>query len=301
MTMSELHLTCDACAEALGEYLEGDASIAMRSAVDRHVAGCTECAALLVDLRGITSAAGALPLLAPSRDLWSGIADRIDTPVVALGDRAAFVSVRRRWYAHPALVAAALVGVTAGVTHVLTRASLAPVSNEQRLASAPTVVTPGVVVAAGDSGRESAGAATVAAPSQGSASSGLSRVDLVTGAASGVMQPRAVQSPVRQWRPTGALLASASVPAFASHAGDPVYGTEIARLRQIVAERKSQLDPATVAVLEQSITVIDSAIAQSRAALAKDPASGMLATQLNHSLEKKVELLRTVATLPSAL
>ena len=34
-------------------------------------------------------------------------------------------------------------------------------------------------------------------------------------------------------------------------------------------------------------------------ALAKDPASGFLATQLNHSLEKKVELLRTAALLPS--
>jgi hypothetical protein len=80
---------------------------------------------------------------------------------------------------------------------------------------------------------------------------------------------------------------------------EPVYDHEINKLRRIVRERRSQLDPATVAVLEQSIAVIDSAIAQSRAALAKDPASGFLATQLNHSLEKKVELLRTAATLPS--
>ena len=35
------------------------------------------------------------------------------------------------------------------------------------------------------------------------------------------------------------------------------------------------------------------------AALAKDPASGFLANQLNHSLEKKVELLRTAAMLPA--
>ena len=79
----------------------------------------------------------------------------------------------------------------------------------------------------------------------------------------------------------------------------PVYDQEIGKLRAIVKERRAQLDPGTVAVLEQSIAVIDSAIAQSRAALAKDPASGFLATQLNHSLEKKVELLRTAALLPS--
>jgi hypothetical protein len=82
---------------------------------------------------------------------------------------------------------------------------------------------------------------------------------------------------------------------------EPVYDREILELRKIARERRSQLDPRTVAVLEQSIAVIDSAIAQSRAALAKDPASGFLATQLNHSLEKKVELLRTAALLPARI
>jgi hypothetical protein len=52
-------------------------------------------------------------------------------------------------------------------------------------------------------------------------------------------------------------------------------------------------------VLEQSIAVIDSAISQSRAALKADPASGFLAKELNNSLEKKVELLRTAAMLPA--
>jgi hypothetical protein len=80
---------------------------------------------------------------------------------------------------------------------------------------------------------------------------------------------------------------------------EPVYDREISKLRSIMKSRRSQLDPRTVAVLEQSIAVIDSAIAQSRAALAKDPASGFLAEQLNHSLEKKVELLRTAAMLPA--
>jgi hypothetical protein len=82
-------------------------------------------------------------------------------------------------------------------------------------------------------------------------------------------------------------------------AAEPVYDREIGKLRTIVRERRSSLDPKTVAVLEQSIAVIDSAIAQSRAALAKDPASGFLAEQLNRSLEKKVELLRTAALLPA--
>jgi len=40
-------------------------------------------------------------------------------------------------------------------------------------------------------------------------------------------------------------------------------------------------------------------VKQARAALARDPASGFLTGQLDAVLQKKVELLRTVALLPS--
>lgn len=52
-------------------------------------------------------------------------------------------------------------------------------------------------------------------------------------------------------------------------------------------------------VIEHNLAIIDAAIAQSRAALAKDPASGFLNDQLNSALDQKVELLRTVALLPA--
>ena len=77
------------------------------------------------------------------------------------------------------------------------------------------------------------------------------------------------------------------------------YDREIERLRTIVSERRTQLDTATIAVIEKNLKVIDQAIAQSRAALAKDPASRFLNDQLNRALDKKVELLRTVALLPA--
>jgi hypothetical protein len=77
------------------------------------------------------------------------------------------------------------------------------------------------------------------------------------------------------------------------------YDREIERLRTIVDERRTQLDTATIAVIEKNLKVIDQAIAQSRAALAKDPASWFLNDQLNRALDKKVELLRTVALLPA--
>jgi len=41
------------------------------------------------------------------------------------------------------------------------------------------------------------------------------------------------------------------------------------------------------------------AVKQARAALQRDPASGFLTEQLDNALQKKAELLRTVALLPS--
>jgi hypothetical protein len=70
-------------------------------------------------------------------------------------------------------------------------------------------------------------------------------------------------------------------------------------LQAIVSQRKTQLDSSTVAVIERNLQIIDAAIEQSRAALAKDPASIMLSQQLSHALDKKVELLRTAVMLPA--
>jgi hypothetical protein len=78
-----------------------------------------------------------------------------------------------------------------------------------------------------------------------------------------------------------------------------VYDQEIARLQHILRERRSTLDSGTVAVIERNLRIIDAAIEQSRAALEKDPASGLLNDQLNSALTQKVELLRTAALLPA--
>jgi hypothetical protein len=77
------------------------------------------------------------------------------------------------------------------------------------------------------------------------------------------------------------------------------YEREIDALRTIVRDRRSQLDPKTVAVIERNLSVIDSAIVESRTALQKDPKSAFLADQLDHALDTKLTLLRTVALLPA--
>jgi hypothetical protein len=77
------------------------------------------------------------------------------------------------------------------------------------------------------------------------------------------------------------------------------YDTEIAQLDSAVRLRRGDLDTTTVKIIEKNLLVIDKAIAESRAALAKDPHSRFLNDQLTRVLDQKVGLLRTAALLPA--
>jgi Putative zinc-finger len=280
-------LDCDGFAAALADYLEGDAPDAVRAAVEAHAEQCPACGALLEDLRTIRHDAAALPALAPSRDLWSGIAERIDARVIPLGTPARTIVPARRSWSRPAIAAAALIVATAGIAHYATRRAydptMTPVVSSRtaapvvRESPTPTTIDVAEAPATGQPPTDVGDGSETGRP-------GAQRTELGTPVA-------VVSTPAPSGTPrTAEQLATAE---------QPLYDREIAKLRSIVRSRRADLDPTTVAVLEQSIAVIDSAIAQSRAALAKDPASGFLATQLNHSLEKKVELLRTAAMLPA--
>jgi hypothetical protein len=192
---------------------------------------------LEAELRAIARAAAELPELAPSRDLWSGIAARIEAPVVALPtgithgapQRAATLPWRRL-----AIAASLLVVTTAGITYTIMRRNSAAelAANNDSL--------------------------SVAAPMRG--------------------------TPVE---PVSTLTA------------EQTFDHEIAALRAIVDERRKELDPATAAVLDKNLKVIDAAIAESKAALAKDPASAFLMDMLTHAYDSKLQLMRGVANIPS--
>lgn len=76
------------------------------------------------------------------------------------------------------------------------------------------------------------------------------------------------------------------------------YDAEIGALRGILVQRRGELDPKTLAVLEKNLKVIDNAIAESRKAIQHDPANTGLGDQLATTLDKKLQLLRTAALLP---
>ncbi|HEU4563096.1 MAG TPA: zf-HC2 domain-containing protein [Gemmatimonadaceae bacterium] len=269
--MTDTPMTCERLDALLSEYLEGTLAAGDRAAVERHARSCARCGALLTDLSSIVLGARTLPDLAPSRDLWSGIETRIEAPVVEMsreagrGTRrggAAPVGSGRHWR-WPSLAAAAalLVAASSGVTYLAMR---------HQGASAPETYA-----VRNDTGiaRPTAPAATERVPASGDSNAGPSPTSRA---------PRPA--------PRAQLATTATV--------EDAYDPEIARLEAIVRDRRSQLDTATIAVIERNLRIIDGAIAQSREALAKDPRSRFLNEQLNSALDQKVELLRTVALLP---
>jgi anti-sigma factor RsiW len=97
----------DQWTDRLSAYLDGEFDPEARREVERHLAECPECAAVLTDLRRIVAAAPGYQGTAPSSDLWQGIAARIDRgKVVPLG--------RWRMPWRSLLAAGLLLGVGAG-------------------------------------------------------------------------------------------------------------------------------------------------------------------------------------------
>jgi hypothetical protein len=273
-------MTCDAFANTLAEFLEREVTDQTRATMESHALGCAECGALLADLRRLRIDAANLPELVPSRDLWQGIASRIDAPVIPIAvrreDRSARIRMAawRRWIPMSA-AAAVLVAITSLTTYYITKRGV-PL---EVAAVAPSVKPSEPVNRV--SGRETQAIAQIAGAIERDSASSTAGV-----AALGVAQPVSTAPRPR--------LASNSKPE-----AQQVYGREIARLRAIVEQRRAQLDPVTISVIERNLRIIDDAIDQCRRALAKDPASRFLIESLNTALENKVELLRTAAMLPS--
>jgi anti-sigma factor RsiW len=276
MTMT---MSCEQIEARLPDYLEGDLTGDERGTFERHVEGCTSCRTMLEELKSIVAGAAALGPIEPSRDLWKGIESRIGTQVVPLGSRRTIPFVR-------GLAAAVLLVVaTASITWQLAKrqapAGAPAIASADPDKPSPTGTGPVIVTTQPQ-------VALTTDPQAGSAATtGPSGVTAARGPASaseqrvGKQMVQAVRNEVRR------------------ESAAAIYDQEIARLHAVIEHRRGELDPKTVAAIERSLAVIDTAIAQARSALAADPASRFLHGRLNDVLDKKVELLRTTAMLPA--
>jgi hypothetical protein len=144
-------ITCEHVDTVLSAWFEGDLEPAERHAVDAHLRECLRCASIVRDIEAIRRDAARLPEMAPSRDLWEGIAAGIEAPVIDLTSRAVRAPVRRTW--QMAAAAVVLMASSSGLTYVLTTGDQRAAIGDQRTAStspatdnaAGRSTTPGVV------------------------------------------------------------------------------------------------------------------------------------------------------------
>jgi hypothetical protein len=286
MTARHTPMRCERFADELSAYLERDVDESTRAEMEAHALECEECGALLADLRQIRVDATELRELTPARDLWEGIAARIDAPVISIsegragqrgnagGERVGPTGralLGRRALAAAALVAAA--GLGGLVTYTLMRPGQVPASASQVATAHPPAAKSNADTA---TSLTESHAAPVSQPVSVTVASGP-LVPVSNGSASGTR----------------------SSAAESQAAAEATFDVEITRLRAIMRRRSAQLDPLTLSVIERNLKVIDEAIVQCKAALAKDPSSRFLMESLNGALTNKVELLRTAAMLPA--
>jgi len=79
------------------------------------------------------------------------------------------------------------------------------------------------------------------------------------------------------------------------------YTSAIAGLEDITKKERATLDMDTAEVLQANLTVIDGAIGESRAALDREPESGVAQESLVQALQSKVALLQDTVTLINAM
>ncbi|MCA9489579.1 MAG: zf-HC2 domain-containing protein [Myxococcales bacterium] len=100
------------------------------------------------------------------------------------------------------------------------------------------------------------------------------------------------------------LRAPAPPPLEVASGAELPWGDELDRaadeLRAAVDARRGELDPETLAVVEENLRIIDAAVAETRAALDADPNNRRLQRSLAVAGEQRIALLRQALTLPAS-
>lgn len=285
-------MTSDRWTDRLSEYIDDAFPAAERARLEAHLAGCAECARTVGELHAVVRAAAALRDAPPERDLWAGIADRIETPVIPF--RAA-PTARRLSFTLPQLAAASVALVAVSGALVWALLSRAPA------AGGPVAVTPAALppASAGPLPTPAGPSATAPVAPAGTRLAGLGG-DTSSAAGGPAAEPGAARRPER---PLGRERTGARRPGaggavvLASDADRRRYDQAVDELEAVLRRGRGRLQPETVQALEHSLSTIDNAIAEARRALTRDPGSPYLNAHLTDSLRRKVELLQQVSSL----
>jgi hypothetical protein len=267
-------MTCEQFEDLLPQLLDDD-TVAVPPAARGHLDGCVECRLLYTDLTSIRTTAAALPPITPSRDLWAGIEARIRTPVLPLVEGMEVSKPRRQVPLRTAAIAAGILAlINAGVSYQFLKTP-APAAVEAE----PTIPAPSAMRSVV---RQEPMMVPLPVPM---APISFRRPGIVL-ATNGDEQGPGPDQPQQQ-------------PTRRREAAKIVYDREITRLRAIVDSGRHRLDPATTALLDRNLRIIDTAIEQVNEALVRDSSSSFLLESLNNAYQTKVKLLRLAAAAAS--
>lgn len=124
-------------------------------------------------------------------------------------------------------------------------------------------------------------------------SSGITAIVLRDGTRHVAVQP-AERIPVR-----AAPMGPASLLPAGFQQTENEFNRTIEELKQAVDTQRGQLSPETIRTVDRSLAVVDSAIAEARAALLADPNNQMLVDLLSATYQRKLDLLRRTSELGS--
>jgi anti-sigma factor RsiW len=257
--------------DRLSDYLDGELSSDEQRAVESHVRGCAQCAAVLNDLKRVVARARAAGEAArpPQADLWAAIAERID-------------SRRRPDAADPA-------GPLSTVTAFHGRAS-------RRIAfTLPQLAAAAIVVAAMSGGLAWQLRPTLSRTPDAALSDRASSVEGAAGAAASsadTLSPANGERPFRATEPGGSATRIEMV-----GMADAQYDAAVADLENALKVGRGRLDSSTIAIVEHNLQIIDQAINQAREALVADPANTYLSSHLVEARRRKLDLLRRATAL----
>lgn len=115
------------------------------------------------------------------------------------------------------------------------------------------------------------------------------------GAGTDVADPR----PAAVTTPTVDTANADGLPArvMAASLDNTAYDAAVADLEAVLRAERSRLDPSTVRIVEDNLTIINQALEDAQRALAADPGDTYLGDHLAQTRRRKLDLLRRAATL----
>ncbi len=250
--------------DKLSDYLDDELTPDERYAVESHLQGCADCAAVLDELQQVVARARALEPRPSRADLWPGVAAQIEqtqheaasaTPILPFGfAQGGPMRTRAGWrvtFTLPQLAAASLLiaAMSGGLAWSLRDRTANTDAAAARSAEAARASNPDVAAAeAGALERE-------------------------------------------------AFAERSVVPVSLA---DAQYDAAVLDLERALKEGRGKLDPATVTIVEHNLQTIDEAIRQAREALASDPANSYLSGHLVEARRRKLDLLRRATALTTS-